>query len=265
MQTEHPAVNLRVLRNRGWPRARSLRPCWGLALYGGIFILPVFLQNLRHFTAAQTGWILFPGGITTGRRCRSWGVSSRSTPARNLTAVGAFVFVLSMFCPQPDDHRHGQARAVLAARPAGRRDGFLFVPLTLATLVGLRPGQVAEGTGLFNLSRQLGGSAGIAVTATLLTRFTEKGREALLPHLTPYDPAAQHWLGTVTQLMHQRGGTLEEARQRAYALLNFTLQRQASVVAFEKIFLLMGLTFAGALILLVLFRTGRTTGGPVGH
>ena len=66
--------------------------------------------------------------------------------------------------------------------------GFIFVPLTGAAVADLRPDQLAQGTGLFNLSRQLGGSFGIAVTATLLTRFTEQSREALLPHLATGEP-----------------------------------------------------------------------------
>ncbi|HET8648751.1 MAG TPA: hypothetical protein VFL95_01815, partial [Gemmatimonadales bacterium] len=111
----------------------------------------------------------------------------------------------------------------------------------------------------------LGGSFGIAATATLLTRFAEKNREALLSHLTPYDAPAREWVGHATGMMAQQGGTLAEARHKALALLHLTLERQASVAAFEKIFLLMGITFLCALTLLLLFRTGKTTGGPVGH
>jgi DHA2 family multidrug resistance protein len=143
--------------------------------------------------------------------------------------------------------------------------GFIFVPLTGAAVADLRPDQLAQGTGLFNLSRQLGGSFGIAVTATLLTRFTEQSREALLPHLASGTPAAAAWLEQTTRRMLSLGAALPEAQQRANALLDAVLRQQASMVAFEKVFLTMGITFLAALPLLLLFRTGRVRGGAAAH
>ena len=104
--------------------------------------------------------------------------------------------------------------------------GFIFVPLTGAAVADLRPDQLAQGTGLFNLSRQLGGSFGIAVTATLLTRFTEQSREALLPHLAASSPAAVDWLAQATRRMLSLGGSLPQAQQQAHALLEATLHRR---------------------------------------
>ncbi len=102
------------------------------------------------------------------------------------------------------------------------------------------------------------------MAATLLTRFTEQSREALRTHLNPAEPATAGWLSAVTNRMLQLGGTLQEAQARAYELLNFNLYQQASVIAFEKVFLIMGATFVVALPLLLVFRTGRTQGGGGG-
>ena len=113
--------------------------------------------------------------------------------------------------------------------------------------------------------RQLGGSFGIAITATLLTRFPEQSREALLPHVSPANPAAIGWLEQATTRLLSVGGSLGAARQQAHALLEATLRQQASMVAFEKVFLTMGVTFAAALPLLLLFRTGRVRGGAGAH
>ena len=142
--------------------------------------------------------------------------------------------------------------------------GFSFVPLSGAAVADLQPNQLARGTGLFNLSRQPGGSFGIALTATLLTRFTGQGGAALLPHLAAGNPIAVSWLEQATRRLLPLGGGLAEAQQRAQALLEATLRQQASMVAFEKVFLTMGLTFAAALPLL-LFRTGRVRGGGAAH
>jgi DHA2 family multidrug resistance protein len=144
--------------------------------------------------------------------------------------------------------------------------GCIFVPLTQAAVADLVPAQMAQGTGLFNLSRQLGGSFGIAVAATLLTRFTETARTAMLPHVTASDPAAVQWIEGVTRGLFSQGGSADAARMKAYALLNATVQRQAAVVAFEKVFLVMGVTFICALPLLLMFRKGRAgVGAGMAH
>ena len=106
---------------------------------------------------------------------------------------------------------------------------------------------------------------GIALTATLLTRFTEHSREALLPHLSPASPAAMGWLQQTTARLLTVAGSLGAAKQQALALLETTLRQQASMVAFEKVFLIMGVTFAAALPLLLVFRTGRVRGGASAH
>jgi DHA2 family multidrug resistance protein len=139
--------------------------------------------------------------------------------------------------------------------------GLIFVPLTAATVADLPSKQMAQGTGLFNLSRQLGGSFGIAITATILQRFTEQARDALRPHLGVTDAAPREWIAGAEQLFLRQGGTPQEAVHKAMAVLNGVLHQQAAVIAFEKVFLTMGLTFLLALPLLLLMRTGKAAAG----
>jgi DHA2 family multidrug resistance protein len=72
----------------------------------------------------------------------------------------------------------------------GAAMGFLFVPLSLATLIGLKGREIAEGTGIFNLARQLGGSAGIAILSTFLDHRTTFHRNMLLERISVYNPLA---------------------------------------------------------------------------
>ena len=90
----------------------------------------------------------------------------------------------------------------------------------IAGLCDLSPKLMAQGTGMFNLSRQLGGSFGIAITATLLTRFTEQARDALRPHLSMTDPGPRQWLAGVEHLFMREGGTQGEAALLAAVLPN---------------------------------------------
>jgi DHA2 family multidrug resistance protein len=143
--------------------------------------------------------------------------------------------------------------------------GLVFVPLTGMTVADLKPQQLAQGTGLFNLARQLGGSMGIAVAATLVTRFTERARDGLLPHLDASDPQVASWIQQTTAGMTHLGASLPEATARAWQILSYKLQQQASLLAYDKIYLTMGIVFTCALPLLLLFRTGRVTGKVEAH
>lgn len=264
LRVEHPAVNLRVLKNRGLAAGTVFAAVLGFGLYGGVFILPVFLQNIRHFTAAQTGWILFPGGMTTGLMMPIIGRLSSRYSNRNLTAIGAFIFVVSMFALAGMTINTGTKDLFwpLVLRGAGM--GFLWVPLTLATLSGLKPQEMAEGTGLFNLSRQIGGSAGIAFLTTFLDHRTAFHRNILSEHVTVYSMPTLDRLHELVAGFLSKGAPLEIARQQALAVINGILHAQASILAFDDAFIVIGAAFLLAMPLLLLFKNTRPGDAPAG-
>jgi DHA2 family multidrug resistance protein len=264
LRVEHPAVNLRVLKNRGLAAGTVFAAVLGFGLYGGVFILPVFLQNIRHFTAAQTGWILFPGGMTTGLMMPIIGRLSGRYSSRNLTAIGALIFVVSMFALAGMTINTSSRDLFwpLVLRGAGM--GFLWVPLTLATLSGLKPREMAEGTGLFNLSRQIGGSAGIAFLTTFLDHRTAFHRNVLSEHVNVYSGATMERLHALVAGMTANGAPLEVARQQALAIINGILYAQSAIMSFEDAFLVIGTVFLLAMPLLLLFKKTRPGEGPSG-
>jgi MFS transporter, DHA2 family, multidrug resistance protein len=259
---DHPVVNLRILGNRQLSAGVVFGLVLGFALYASVFALPVFLQAHLGYTAWDTGKVILPGAIASAVTMAVTGRITGRMDARYLITIGVGLFFAAMWLHYHFTLDIGMGDTVVPMILRGVGLGLIFVPLTQVAVADLRPQQLAQGTGLFNLSRQLGGSFGIAVAATLLTRFTEQSREALRAHLNPAEPPTAAWLSGVTTQMQHLGGTLQEAQARAMELLNFNLYQQASVIAFEKVFLIMGITFVAALPLLLVFRTGRTQGGP---
>jgi DHA2 family multidrug resistance protein len=265
LTTEHPVVELRILRNRQMAAGVTFGLILGFALYASVFALPVFLQSLRGFTAWDTGKVILPGAIASAVTMAVTGRITGRIDARYLIVLGVGLFAWAMWMHYHFTLDIGMHDLLLPMILRGVGLGLIFVPLTQVAVADLRPQQLDQGTGLFNLSRQLGGSFGIAVAATLLSRFTEQSREGLRAHLSIAAPETAAWLQAVTLRMQRLGGTVAEAQARAYALLDLKLHQQASVIAFEKVFLIMGATFVCALPLLLLFRTGRTQGGGVPH
>jgi len=265
LRTEHPIVDLRILKNRQLAVGVTFAVLLGFALYSSVFALPVFLQNVLGFTAWDTGKVILPGAIASAVAMAMMGRLAPRVDARILITIGVLMFLTSMWMHYHFTVDTGMHDLLLPMVLRGFGIGLVFVPLTGATVADLKPGQIPQGTGLFNLSRQLGGSFGIAVTATLLSRFTDHARNALASHLAASDAATRGWLDAVTGSMQRFGGSMAEAQLKASAVLGLKLAQQASVFAFEKVFLIMGLSFTAVLPLLLLFRTGRARGGGMAH
>ena len=86
--------------------------------------------------------------------------------------------------------------------------GLVFVPLTNLSMQGLPMSRIPAGTTMFNLMRQLGGSVGIALSATLVSRFTAENHAALALHLSRYDGVARERIAALTQLLLRQGSPL---------------------------------------------------------
>jgi DHA2 family multidrug resistance protein len=264
---DEPVINFRVLLNRQLAGGVAIGAFLGLALYGSVFVLPVFLQGLHGFTANQTGMVILPGAIASAVTMAVVGRNSARLDARVTVPIGAGLFLFSMWKLSLLTFDAGAQNLFwpLVARGVGL--GLIFVPLTGATMAELKPNELSQGTGMFNLTRQLGGSLGIAIMATLLGRFTAQSRALLAEHIVTGDPTTVARVQAITQGLVSRGVNTIVAKQQALAVLDRQMQGQASVLAFSKLYLLSGLALVASLPLLLLFRSGKSRGlGPgAGH
>jgi DHA2 family multidrug resistance protein len=101
---------------------------------------------------------------------------------------------------------------------------------------------------------------GIAIMATLLTRFTTEKKAQLTEHLTTMDPTSLGRLNSITNGLMSRGTNPTTAKQQALMILDRQLQAQASVLAFSRIYILSGIILLAVLPLLFLFKTGKNRG-----
>jgi DHA2 family multidrug resistance protein len=142
----------------------------------------------------------------------------------------------------------------------------MFLPLSLATLGPLPKQDVSAGSGFYNLTRQLGGSIGIALLTTLLAQREAFHRAMLLSHVTPYDLETNQRLDLLTGALQGRGMDAVTAHQQALALMSQTVSQQAAVLSFADIFRVVGVAFLCSLpLLLFLGKGGAAAKAPVGH
>ncbi len=257
LTAKEPVINFRVFRSRQLAAGVSIASFLGLALYGSIFVLPVFLQQLHGFTANQTGLVILPGAIASAVMMMWVGRNANWLDARITVAIGALLFMLSMYQLSYLSLDAGRGDLFWPLIWRGLGLGLIFVPLTNATMADLKTKDLAQGTGMFNLTRQLGGSLGIAIMATLLTRYTTIARNTLVQHVTTSDPLTYGRLTALTSAMISRGASPLVAHQQALAILDHQVMAQSSVLAFSKIYLLSGILLVSSLPLLLFFHTGK--------
>lgn len=261
LRIPHPAVNLRVLKNRGFTAGTIFGTVLGFGLFGGTFVLPIFLQQMRHYTAQQTGMILLPGALATAVVMPIVGKMVSRFSARNLVAIGAVGFGVSTFMLSTITMDTGPEHMFWPLILRGASMGFLFVPLTLATLKGLHGKEMADGTGFFNLSRQIGGSFGIAILSTFLSHRTAMHRAVLVERINIYNSVALERLHAFQGYLQSMGAPLSVARRQALTIMDKTVQGQAAILGFEDVFRLAAIVMIVAIPLLLLFKKGSSIPG----
>ena len=264
LHTENPAVNLRVLRHKEFAAGTLFVTVVGVGLFGGLFILPMFLQNLRGLTAQQCGIAMLPGAIATAIMMPIVGKLTSYIAPRTLVFIGSLGVLLSNVLLYHLSMDTGAAQIFWPLVLRGVSMGCLFIPLMLATLMKLRGKEIGQGTGLFSLSQQLGGSVGIALLSTFVTRQALAHRAALVAHVTVFNPLAQYRLLEMQAFFMQKGSSAPVAYLRGLHLLDLTINGQAAVLSFGDAFMLIALLFLAALPVLFLFKGGKmsTRGKP---
>jgi DHA2 family multidrug resistance protein len=266
----NPVVNFRVMRNRELSAALFLFIALGFGLYGGIFLFPLFAQNILHLTPTVTGLVLLPGGIATGIGATLCGRllngKRQLINPRFLIVFGLVLFVFSMWSLGHLTPTSGEpdTRWALIIRGAGL--GFLFIPINIAAFSTLKGAEIPQGAAMLNLMRQLGGSFGIAILGTYVTTTAEQHRIALNTHIYAGNPALEQRLQMISGNLMAHGYDAVSAKQAALVSLSHTIQTQASTMSFNDAFLLIGLFMVCASPMILLLRTGKRS-APVemGH
>lgn len=264
LTTEHPAIDVRVLRHRQMWVGTVLGVVMGIGLYAMSFTLPVFLQANLRMTAEQTGIVLLPGAIATALSMLVAGRLSNRVDARLLITIGVLIFATAAWQLSRMTGQSGAPDFFWPLINRGVGLGLMFVPLTTITLAELDPRELAQGTGLYNFFRQLGGSFGIAGISTLLIRFTAENRANLVAHVTASDPATVSRLQMLAHGLMARGTDFWSAQRQALAVVDQQLMGQASVIAYSRVYVISALIILLLIPLLLLVRKTQGAGGAHG-
>jgi len=261
---KYPIVNLSVLKDGNLRIGTILCFILGFGLYGSTLILPIYTQSILGWTALDAGLLLIPGSITTAFMMPIIGkLIQRGVPQGYMVAIGFLVFFVFTFWMHniitPDT---GEEHMYWPLILRGIGLGLLFVPITTLSLSTLTGKQIGEGAAFTGMMRQLGGSFGIAIITTFITRFTQEHRVNLNSHLDVSSLEVQQRVQQLQQGFMSKGFSSNEALGKAYQVLDLTVLQQSTVMSYMDIFMYLGVMFLFCIPIIFFIKRGKNKINP---
>lgn len=261
LRLPNPLINLRIFKNRNFAIGSFVGAMLGAALFGAIFILPLFAGLLLHYTALQIGLVLLPPALVSLVLFPIVGRLASVVDSRILMAIGVVLFVISLFGNGFINLQTSWQTLVYLQIFRGASLPFLFTSVGALSLTNIAPQEKADASSLFNLTRTLGGSIGIAVIGTTLVNRQRFHFERFGESITQFGVATRERLSELATGITGHLGP-GQASSQAQAVLAQQLSQQAYVSAFNDVALALAAGFALALLLIPLFRVrGRVPSG----
>jgi DHA2 family multidrug resistance protein len=258
-----PAVDLRLFKDKTFLAATLISAVQFAIMMANLFLLPVFMQEMLGYSALDAGLALLPRAAIMFVVNPIVGKLYGKIPLRLLVGNGVVCVSLGSFAMATFTLQTSLAQIVLATLIQGVGFSCLFIPLAAAALSNIPKHRLADATGLNSLFRQLGGSIGLAIFATLLTRFGTIARASLAVHVTELRPEVATRLAQIATGLGARGLDPTSARTGAFQALSGLVFGQGMTLAFERTFYLAGIVFLTVLPLLYFLRVARRPAGPL--
>lgn len=255
LTVDDPAVNLRVLRHRSLAAGSMFSVVLGVGLYGSIFAIPVFAQSLLNFTATKTGMLMLPSAIASAAFMLISSKLAQKFDNRWIVFTGAMILSFSMFQLTNINPNTGEDYFFWPNVFRGIGTVLMFLPLTLASMSTVPKEEIHSATGFFNLTRQIGGSMGIAALTTILERRENYHRSVLVNHISTYDPLIRQNMNAMTHMFAASGPHMAQAQ--AMTLMDRMISMQALILSYGDIFWVVGILFIVSTILIFFLGSGK--------
>ncbi|WP_426421113.1 MDR family MFS transporter [Bradyrhizobium genosp. A] len=251
-----PLLNLRLLVRRNFGFGILANFLLGIALYGSVFILPVYLSRIQGYNAEQIGMVLAWTGFPQLLLIPLVPRLMQRFDARIIIGIGFAMFAASNFMNihMTNDYATDQLFWPNVVRAFGQ--ALVFAPLSAVATSGIEAENAGSASGLFNMMRNLGGAVGIALLQTLLTKREQYHSNVLMQSVSTLEPATQARIEKLTQYFISHGVIDRfDATRRAYVAIGKIVQKQAFILAFSDMFFLLGAALIVALAAAMMLKS----------
>jgi MFS transporter, DHA2 family, multidrug resistance protein len=248
--TRNPFVKPSLFRDRNFTAGMIFVAIVGLTYYASLALQPPYLQNLMNYPIVTAGLVMGPRGVGTMAAMLVVGKLIGRVDTRLLLGTGLALSAWSFYAMTGWTPDISQTTIIVVGVVQGVGLGFIFVPLSVVTLSTLSPDMLAEGSGLYSLSRNIGSSIGISVVNSLLTTNTQVNHADIAQHVTAVnrvfeEPAISQFWNPLTAA--------------GRAALDAVVTQQAQIIAYIDDYKLLMIATLAVLPLLVIFK--KASGG----
>lgn len=256
---KNPIVELRVLKNGNLRIGTVLSFIMGFGLYGSTFVIPLYTQGIMGWTATQSGLLMLPAALMTAFMMPLIGMMlGKGVSQPLLIAIGMIAFFVYSFWGykiiSPDTGKDNFFW-MLIVRGIGM--AMLFIPITALSLSSLKGVQIGQGAAFTGMARQLGGSFGIALITTFVSRRNELHRNSLVSDLDVNNPAVMDRVHNMQASFMHKGMDAQTALGSAYKSLEYTITKQQTVLSYMDVFLYLGVLFLVFVPLVLLVKSNK--------
>jgi len=260
--SKNPVIDVRLFRNLNYAGACVMIFMLGVVLFSSLVLMPQFLQTLLGYTAELAGFVLSGGAVVLLLVLPLVGKLTTMVQARYLIAFGWLCMALAMFYSTTRIDlliSFGSATRLRVAQVIGL--GFLFVPITLVSYVGISAEKSNAVAGMINFFRNIGSSVGTSLVTTLLARRSQYHQSVLGSHAASTSQGFDRLVTGLTRRFAETGLSPADAHAHAYARVYRALQAQAATLAYIDVFWILAVGAAIMFVLSFFLRKNDPHGG----
>jgi DHA2 family multidrug resistance protein len=256
-----PFVNLRLYGHRNFLVAMVLSAVIGMGLYGSSFLLPLYLGQIANYTPMQIGEVIMWAGLPQLMIMPVAAKLSTKVDNRLLCSIGLGLFGVSCLMNAFMDATTGYDQLLWSQVVRALGQPFVMLTLSNFAMQGVPPKDMSSASSLFNMTRNLGGSVGIALLATALTNREHFHSARLGESVSSFAAATQARLDQLTSAFMSGGIDPVTAAQQAIAAVDRIVRREAYVMAYNDGFVIMGAVLLGCISVLWFADKVKSPGG----
>jgi MFS transporter, DHA2 family, multidrug resistance protein len=252
----HPLIKIELFENFNFGMSNAVLFIFGLGMFGANFLVPIYLQNVLDYTPFQAGLVFLPVGLLLAVTAPFAGMFADKFDARIPVVLGMLLLAFSFYKFSALSMFSMKAQVLFPLYLRGVAMGLLFSPLTTIAISDIPNRQMAQASGLINVIRQVGGSFGVAIFGTILTRRTIFHSAIFGQQVNPYSEVFKNTVAGLQHFaQHAVGSTVGQASAQAKALLFSFVQQQAFVSGIDDVFILAGATVLVATVPVFFLRS----------
>ncbi|NNH63517.1 MDR family MFS transporter [Rhizobium laguerreae] len=263
LKTAHPLLNLRLLVRRNFGFGIVANFLLGIALYGSVFVLPIYLTRIQGYNSEQIGMVLAWTGIPQLLLIPLVPRLMKRFDVRLLIIIGFALFAASNFMNvhMTGDYASDQLFWPNIVRAIGQ--ALVFTPLSAIATAGIEQENAGSASALFNMMRNLGGAVGIASLQTFLSKREQFHSNILTNSVSVFEEATRDRIARLTGYFMSHGVSDQAlASHKAVVAIALKIRKQANIMAFSDTFFLLGVALVVALLASLLLRKpGQLSGG----